>query len=64
MAVIVVDHLEVAEIEQHERELGIAATGPCQLPCELKLQRAWVGQACEAVFERLLLGLLEDQSVV
>ena len=56
MALAVVDHLEVIEVDEQQRHGHLVTAVQLQLPIELLLEGAVVAQAGEAVVQRVLAG--------
>jgi hypothetical protein len=64
VAVGVVDVLEVVEVHDEQRHLGLQAFGARQLPCQVHEHEARVRQLRQRVGQRIVLGLLEHHRVV
>ena len=57
VALVVVDHLEIVEVDEQQRHRHLVTSEEVQLPVELLLEGAVVAQAGEAVVERVLASL-------
>ena len=64
VAVVVVDLLEVVEVHDHQRDLGLQALGARQLAGQVHEEEPRVRQAGERVRQRVFLRLLEQHRVV